>query len=150
MYDVDERDRAVRISGFPPPEAGAPYPRVAAGDRSLQLAYRCLNTTLDRGNDTIAVVTFALAVIHLFGSYASHNNLKHPLFARGLQLYGAFAIENSSLLRALQRIRAAGPDSTHYILTFHDSIFECVAREFSVETRPAAGVEATLSFGYDD
>jgi hypothetical protein len=147
MYEIDELDRVVPVSGFPQCEPGAPHPLVAASEWNMRLAYVCRDSDYDE--ETVAVVTFTRDVIHLFGTYASHNNMRHPLFSRGLELYGAFTVESSSLLRALQRLRAVGTDSRHYVLTFHDSIFECIANGFSVEMRPLEA-QAIFSIGIND
>ena len=67
----------------------------------------------------------------------------HPLHDRGLSPYDVFEIVNSSWLAAEERRnRVRFPDSrfdcTHYILSFHDSTFECLAEDLNVvvETRP--------------
>ncbi len=144
MYEIDEHDLAVPISGFPQFEPGAPYPLVAANEHSLRLAYICRNMKNDP-TDTVAIVAFGWARIHLFGTYSNHNSFRHPLFGRGLKLYGAFQVENSSLMRSL----APDNESTHYIPTFHDSTFECVARGFSVETYALEG-DHRLNVGIND
>src|SRR5262245_63708733 len=59
----------------------------------------------------------------------------HPLANRGLMPYGAFVIESSSWIRRLEQMNSAHPchkperfwARKHYVLTFHDSTFECVA-----------------------
>ena len=64
----------------------------------------------------------------------------HPLADRGLAPYGAFRIERSSWIRVLERMNAVHPchspalyeEFTHYIWTFHDSVFECVCVDFEV------------------
>lgn len=67
----------------------------------------------------------------------------HPLYERGFVGYSALVVENSNWLKELEAINAVHsnykPDGwrqlKHYILPFHDSTFECVARTFKVETR---------------
>jgi hypothetical protein len=68
----------------------------------------------------------------------------YPLADRGLMPYGAYRIERSSWVRRLERMnrvhenhRAERFDRlTHFVLTFHDSTFECVAERFHFETHP--------------
>jgi hypothetical protein len=65
----------------------------------------------------------------------------HPLDGRGLHVYGAFSVENSCWIKELEAINSVhsqySPDAwkgvKHFILCFHDSTFECVARGFKVE-----------------
>lgn len=81
--------------------------------------------------------------MHLFGPPNDEAIAGHPLSARGLYPYGVFQIGQSSLVRGLERRNAVHehhkPEAfaalTHYIFTFHDSTFECVAEslEASVE-----------------
>ena len=66
----------------------------------------------------------------------------HPLWGKGFEGYGAMAVENSRWIKEFERInsvhRSYKPggwqESKHYILAFHDTTFECVARGFKVET----------------
>lgn len=59
----------------------------------------------------------------------------------GLGFYWVFRVDQSSLIRRLavmnsvhkQHSHSAFAELTHYIFTFHDSTFECVARHY--ETR---------------
>jgi hypothetical protein len=64
----------------------------------------------------------------------------HPLASRGLQAYSAFEVRNSSWIRQLERMNSVHPQHNparysmlhHYVFAFHDSTFECVARDFSL------------------
>jgi len=70
----------------------------------------------------------------------------HPLYGRGLRDYEFAEVENSLWMAELEQANRVHPDHSprsfadlrHFILPFHDSTFECVAR--SVE----------LSAGNDD
>jgi hypothetical protein len=74
----------------------------------------------------------------------------HPLAGRGLRAYGAFEVVNSPWTAELAAINAVhyrdDPASwaqlSHFILGFHDSTFECVARAFRVATRRSSIAEA--------
>jgi len=67
----------------------------------------------------------------------------HPLYGKGFEGDRALAVENSNWAKELEAInsvhRGYKPEFwrglRHYILPFHDSMFECVARGFKVETR---------------
>ena len=150
MYEPDELDRVVAVAGLPQCDTGAPSPVVAATEGELQVAYIC--RTGDEREVAIAVVTFADARAHTFGMPNDEALRGHPLFERGVGFYGAFQVENSSWIRALERINSVHPMHqpgfedrlTHYVLTFHDSTFECVASEFSVEVVPEDDLMLTV------
>ena len=67
----------------------------------------------------------------------------HPLYGKGFESYRALVVENSNWLKELEAInsvhRGYKPEFwrelKHYILPFHDSTFECIARSLNVETR---------------
>jgi hypothetical protein len=69
----------------------------------------------------------------------------HPLAARGLYPFGAFEVLNSSWVRSLEKMNSVHryhrkerfDALRHFVLTFHDSTFECVAKGYSWE--PASG-----------
>jgi hypothetical protein len=66
----------------------------------------------------------------------------HPLADRGLTPYGVFEIRESSWVRKLERMNAVHRyhdkhrfmrDKKHFVFSFHDTTFECVAESFTVE-----------------
>jgi hypothetical protein len=91
-------------------------------------------------NDLCAVVTFSQVYAHMFGPPNDEAFSGHPLASRGLTPYAAFEVEQSSWLRALQRMNSVHPyhrpeqfaQYKHFILSFHDSTFECIAASFEV------------------
>ena len=140
MYEVDERDQVVELCNVPKPDAGAPSPAVVADEHTLQLAYICrLSEPEETGG--IALVRFTGRYSHMFGFPNDETLQGHPLFDRGLSYYRVFRVEDSSWVRRLERINsvhhrhdpARFEQLNHFIFTFHDSTFECVAREFECE-----------------
>jgi hypothetical protein len=138
MYETDELDRVVEVADLPQSDAGAPSPVLARTEGGLQLAYICrLGASME---EAIAVVTFTGVWSHMFGMPNDEALHGHPLYERGLKPYGAFRVENSSWIRALERMNSVherhrpgfADRLRHYVLTFHDSTFECVADGFSV------------------
>ena len=89
-----------------------------------------------------AIVTFDLCFITRFG-YPNDEALGgHPLAKRGLRWYGVFEIIGSSWAAELAaRNRISFPNSSsdfgrHFIFTFHDSTFECLARGLTTSFHP--------------
>lgn len=143
MYTVDDRDRVVSLPEVPLSSAGVPDPIVLAEEGRLVLSYEVAD------EDAYAFVRFQLPRLHFFGSPNDEALHGHPLWGRGLGFYGAFRVEHSSLIRALMRRNEVHSrhhpklfaDLNHYILTFHDSTFECVAVGYrvTVASIPADG-----------
>ena len=162
-YTIDERDTVQAIEDFPQSCVGAPMPVILASEHTLIVAFylevRDPNwdgtyvkvMSLDSSDEPIAVVRFARATTHYFGPPNDEAFAGHPLAARGLKPYGAFEVLSSSWIRALERMNSVHPyhkpehfaGRRHFVLTFHDTIFECVARDFSVE-RPTGSMRSIL------
>jgi hypothetical protein len=82
-----------------------------------------------------AVVEFPMCSVTLFG-YPNDEALPgHPLYSSGLGYYGIFEVLNPSWVKRIQQQNSVsfpkreGDRSTlrHFIITFHDSTFECLA-----------------------
>ena len=151
MYSVTGEDRPRELRELPRSSIGAPNPMVLAGEHSLRIAYYLENrpegwngTTVrmlsaDEGNEPCAVIEFTMPYAHMFGPPNDEAFAGHPLADRGLRPYGVFEIEGSSWLRTLERMNAVHPSHNpkhfskykHFIFTFHDTTFECIAEGFS-------------------
>jgi len=162
-YTVDEQDAVQALKGFPQSSVGAPMPVIFASEQSLFVVFylelRDPNwdgksvkvVSLDTNDEPIAVVRFKRASTHYFGPPNDEAFGGHPLAARGLKPYGAFEVLSSSWIRALERMNSVHPyhkpehfaNRRHFILTFHDTIFECVANEYSIE-QPSGSLRSIL------
>ncbi len=114
------------------PEAGVPAPVL------LQDEYHDA-ILIYRGTSTI-VARFKGCDITKFGYPNDEALAGHPLYERGLRAYGVFEVKRSSWIEALShqnRVQFSEADmfSTrhHLVITFHDSMFECVAEGVSFE-----------------
>ena len=162
-YTVDERDAVQPLKDFPRSSVGAPMPVIFASEQSLFVVFylelRDPNwdgksvkmVTLDTNDEPICVVKFNRAYAHYFGAPNDEAFTGHPLQARGLRPYGAFEVFSSSWIRALERMNSVHPyhksehfaDRRHFVLTFHDTIFECVAKDSLVE-QPSGSLRSIL------
>ncbi|HEX6368284.1 MAG TPA: hypothetical protein VF006_05095 [Longimicrobium sp.] len=151
-YTPDERDRVVPLADVPQSDVGAPLPVVLASDYRLLLIYLLQDTPADWDGTwvrvvspdsedmPVAVVEFQRPYAHLFGPPNDEAIAGHPLSGRGLAPCDAYTVEDSSWIRALERMNSVHPNHrpgmfwklTHYVFTFHDSTFECVAGGFTV------------------
>lgn len=88
-----------------------------------------------------AIVTFSRCYACMSGPPNDEALNGHPLYGRGLLAYSAFKVENSSWLRSLERMNSVHPSHrpehfsgySHFIVTFHDSTFECIAEGYEIE-----------------
>jgi len=152
MYAVDQLDAVVKLTNVPQSSIGAPCPMLLAGEHYLHLAYYLQNTPSgwdgstvrvledSSGNEPCALVEFKQAYAHMFGPPNDEAFEGHPLASRGLNPYGAFEISRCSWLRFLERINSVHPyhkaerfaGYKHFVFSFHDTTFECIARGFDV------------------
>ena len=137
-YEVTASDRVYPLDEIPSPSAGAPMPLVLADEHRLVVAYRTANQV--KGDDEVVLVTFD-CMSCFFGGPNDEALSGHPLHGRGLQRYGAFVVRPSSWLSRTEEMNRVHPSHDpdafggwkHFILTFHDSLLECLAGSFAVE-----------------
>jgi hypothetical protein len=152
MYAVDENDTVVELADLPQSAVGAPLPCVFANEWRTFLAYYLQDTPpgwdgtsvrvldLDSDKERVAIISFVGCHAQMFGPPNDEAFRGHPLAARGLGPYRVFRIENSSWVRALERMNAVHPyhkperilGLSHFIFMFHDSTFECVASGYKI------------------
>ena len=125
-YPVDQRDSVVALAELPTPTAGAGEPTLLANDDTLQIAYYVYG-----GDDAVALVVFSGLEAHYFGPPHADAVDRHPLHSRGVNIYGAFEVHDSSWIRELRQISGRRIEGRHFIITFHDITFESIARGFT-------------------
>ena len=154
MYDVDKKDKVIKLNGVPQSSIGAPIPIVLADEHKIFLSYYLQDTPEDwdgttvrlvdneTDSEAVALVKFDWCYSHMFGPPNDEAFEGHPLSNRGLRPYGAFEVLNSSWLRKLEKMNSVHSyhnkanfmkDKRHYIFSFHDSVFECIAKDFDIE-----------------
>ena len=153
MYKVGRRDKVVPLTSLPQSDTVAPLPLVVASDNELRIAYISPGNRRDgdvRDGDVMVTVTFNLPHAHMFGPPNDETFTGHPLARRGLEPYGAFVIKHSSWIRQFERMNSVHPHHSpepfewlrHYVLSFRDTTFECVAHGFDYETEPLSDAVA--------
>jgi hypothetical protein len=121
MYTPDEKDRVVPIT-VPNPDVENPLPIVLAKDGTVVLSYM----TFFAGKDAHVIVSFHVAYEHRFGPPDRRGLASHPLSGRGLKPDSVFEVKDSSWARAGK--------GKHYVFTFRDAVFECLADGYGSET----------------
>jgi hypothetical protein len=148
IYSIDDHDVVIELTGVPEIEPGAPCPELVADEHSITLTYWIPDRPpYPPATAPQAIVRFKGCRFHLAGSPNDETLEGHALYVRGLRHYGAYRVENSSLIRHLARVNTVHPHHdqqhftrlNHYIFTFHDSTFECVAESLTatIEQRGA-------------
>jgi hypothetical protein len=129
VYSIDKDTRVIVLSNLPAQDSGAPSPRVIAAENNLILTY------ITQGSDDVAVLSFRQPFAHLFGPPNDEALRGHPLYALGLRPYDNSEVLGSPWTRELERRNRVHPNHNpkrfdafrHFVFTFHDSIFECLA-----------------------
>jgi hypothetical protein len=143
MYTVDKKDKVLPLSNVPQSSVGAPCPVVLSNEHTTVVAYYTQEDEINFESDIepIAIITFRFCYSTMFGPPNDEAFDGHPLSSRGLEPYSSFIIKDSSWLRTLIKMNEVHPYHNlkmfegfkHFILAFHDSTFECIAKDFEVE-----------------
>ncbi|MEZ4523289.1 MAG: hypothetical protein R3A46_16850 [Thermomicrobiales bacterium] len=122
------------------PEVGAPMPVLLSDDiRTIVMFYAVNRSSDGAGEDAgIAIVEFESCALTKFG-YPNDEALPgHPLYDRGLGRYGCYEVLNPTWAAEIDAMnRVSFPEYQldpvrHFIFTFHDSTFECLAEGLEV------------------
>ncbi len=130
-------EKAVRLDVDWAPNAGAPEPMLCQNEHRAVLIF-------ESRSERRVLVEFEGCLSTQFGYPNDEALAGHRLYRLGLREYGVFEIVDSSWLRELTRQnRITFPSSAfgqlrHFVITFHDSTFECLA-----ETLKAKDLEGT-------
>lgn len=134
------------ITGLFDMDYGAPQPIVISSENDLIVAFYLdsgsipdelieRNTILD---SKIVIIKFNSFIKYTFGIPGNESIYHHPYSKLGLSSCGFYELTGSDLIEELEDIEKNhpyfNPDNwkmyNHYILTFHDTMFECVAKSF--------------------
>ena len=130
-----KHDKIVRFDVGFEPEAAVSGPVLLQTDNNTFLTFNAVRMTSDgkRGAVGTGVIEFGGCSVTKFG-YPNDEALGgHPLYKHGLEAYGVFEVLCSSWIRQMtEQNRVCFPHTSdsknrHFIFTFHDSTFECVA-----------------------
>lgn len=141
--------KLIEISGLLSIDVGAPTPTIISNDSNLYLMFysneestdnevlKERNSVYDRG---IFVVRFNMFLQYKFGMPNNEIIIGHPYSKLGLKPYSFYQLEGSDWIKELMKIDSIHPyynkenwvSYKHYIFTFHDNMFECVAKDFEI------------------
>ena len=148
------KEYAREIEWTPSWDTGAPLPQVFSNGQKTFLTYLIntpdpiwggsYTTMIDNKSDEtfpLALVNFIRPNSHRFGIVNDEAASGHPLYKKGLQVYAAHIIENSTWIEELKTIHKVHPyysvkhwmNDKHFLLFFHDEIFEIIAENYEIE-----------------
>ena len=129
---------------FPDIMVGAPSPMVFADQHVVNLAY------YDTEND-VALVTFSHCFEFRMGMPGEDAISKSPYSGLGILNFEPHVVENSPWIDELEnRYEVVSEFShhnrhyVHYLFTFHDRTFECIASGYEVKKYSSITVEKAL------
>jgi hypothetical protein len=155
MYTIDHEDALRTLDDLPRSSIGAPLPLILSDEHTAVVAYyedareptwdgRTIRIVdAETSAEPTAIVSFHRCRAIYFGAPNDEAFAGHPLAGRGLRPYSAVEVLHSSWIRQLERMNSVHPyhrqeafaSLHHYVLSFHDSTFECVARGYEVSSR---------------
>ena len=153
---IDESKEYARVIDWTPRwDVGAPMPQIYSDGHKTFLIYMLnesdpnwdgtdvsLIDNTSEAIESLALVEFIRPYTHRFGIVNDEAAEGHPLYTKGLEFYSAHLIENSTWIDELKTIHKTHPgfnekkweDRKHFLLFFHDEMFEIIAQDFKIET----------------
>jgi hypothetical protein len=133
-----QEDQVVLLDSVPHPAEDAGEPFIVASDRRVILSYPIAESDFERfgpfdpDDDPFCAVLFPDTVFHRLGPPGDGDLEIHPLASQGLTSYSVHEVMNSSLAAELAAVASTGPALRHFLITFQQSTFECVASDYTV------------------
>jgi len=124
------------------PEAAVSEPRFFQTERASLLTFSAVREKANwrREDAGYGLVEIVHCCTSSFGGPGDEDIEKDPLYAKGLHAYGVFEIVNSRWKRLLSEHGGLyfpgtpGPGQRHFVFTFHDSTFQCIASDLRCMT----------------
>lgn len=142
------------IDWSPKWDTAAPMPQVFSNGQKTFLIYLINDSDDDWDGTYVNLIdnksdkSYPLALVEFsgqtfrFGIANDEVFCGLPLWDKGLESYSAHIVENSTWINELKNINKVHPyynegvwnDKKHFMLLFHDEIFEVIATDYKVET----------------
>jgi hypothetical protein len=130
-------------------DTGSPSPIILSDGGNLFVAFygdewdpsRIPSTGGDDYYPGILVIKFIRYQKYTFGLPNDESLSGHPYYKLGMEQYGFYELKDSDLIASLIKIQSVHPKHKpekwigvkHFIITFHDNMLECIAREFEIK-----------------
>ena len=144
-------------------ESGAPVPKVLSSDSELYIIFYSAEDKDGMTEDIVqrdsvddkgvTIVQFNRVLSYKFGSPNDETFTGHPLYKKGLKIYVAQYLSESPWIDELVKIDSIHPyhnpskfkDYKHYIFSFHDKTFECIAQGYKAKYKNMKMYDAAVS-----
>lgn len=139
-------DRLVSLDLGVVPEAAVSGGLLLQTESSVYFLFNAMRVEPDgrRVEAGTAALRFEASLQSRFGYPDDSARRGHPVLARPDVGYGIYEVMNSSWLADVQRQYKVGfAGMRHFVVTLHDSTFECLARAVSLDVR-SDGYEAAF------
>ncbi|HEK20796.1 MULTISPECIES: hypothetical protein [unclassified Mucilaginibacter] len=140
----------VEITGAFSMDTGAPEPFLVSNESKVGLLFYATEEdeylhTATACSPLLVMLEFTSCLKFSLGSPNDETLSGHPFYEHGLNSYGFFEVKDSPLIDDLKEINSVHPyynkglyeAERHFIITFHDSTFECVAESYRVTVKRA-------------
>ena len=138
----------IEIKGAFDMDYGAPSPIIISNDGELFVSFYInketdsiepykRNIVYDTG---IITLKFKIYLKYMFGIPGNETIEGHPYSKLGMKSYSFYELKKSPLINDLKSIEKIHPyfdenkwtKYKHYIITFHDNMFECIAQDYQI------------------
>ena len=125
---------------------GSPEPIIISNDNELFIAFyvdkqKAVSESQEQNSDNnteVFIMRFKSFLKYTFGMPNNETIQGHPYSILGMESFAFYELKNSDLIEQLEDIDKIHPyynsekwkEYKHYILTFHDNMFECVAKKY--------------------
>lgn len=122
-------------------DVGAPDPMVfSTGNKTFVVFFGTLTQDNETRDLDTVMIEFTGCIKSSFGLPNNEILHGHPYYSFGLRSYGFYELENSDLLMQIIEMQSVHAEFNpekwkfykHYVITFHDELFECIARKFII------------------
>ncbi|ASW01497.1 hypothetical protein [Paraburkholderia aromaticivorans] len=133
-----QEDQVVLLDGVPHPAEDAAEPFIVASARRVILSYPIAESDFERfgpfdtDDDPFCTVLFPDTLFHRLGPPGNGDLEIHPLASQGLIGCSVHEVANSSLVAELAAVASTEAAKRHFVITFDESTFECVASDYTV------------------
>ncbi|MGE8430272.1 MAG: hypothetical protein ACN6O7_20500 [Sphingobacterium sp.] len=128
---------------------GAPSPTILSNDNELFIAFYAQNSNMYALQPTesninyeqgIIALKFKMCIKYTFGMPGNETLHGHPYGKLGMESCSFYELRDSDFIKSQQEIEKVHSyyneerwkTYKHYILTFHDNMFECIAQDFEI------------------
>ncbi len=145
--------KLIEITGVFQMDTGSPSPIILSTEGDMLILFLTQkdqrNVPSIRGKTeyetNVSMMKFTNCLKYTFGSPSNETLHGHPYYQLGLESYAFYEMKDSDMIKELQTIDKIHAYYNfekwkyykHYIITFHDNMFECVSTNYEFQEKSA-------------